>query len=396
MKILLIHNHYAALADGEGTLVNNVLSLLEAKGEEVIPFIRSSTALCQMPFGRLRAFFSGLYSWSSRKAVRSLLQRHHPDVAFAHNVFPLLSPSVLAECRQAGVPVVMSINNFRLICPTGLFLINEHACENCSGGREYWCVLNNCGKGILKSLSFALINAAHRRLRLFSAHVSIYTPMTAFQREKLIAAGFPASRITVLPNVARPPAALEAPQLGSYVLYVGRMRQEKGVSSLVAAARQLPQIPFKAAGDYKPVQYLLAQAPSNFHFTGYVDDQRLNELYANCRFIVVCSICYEGFPGVLLEAMLHGKPVVCSRIGGLPEIVDDGVTGLLFEPGSPRDLAAKIAYLYTRPQLCSAMGAAGRQKWLREYSPDRYCEQLLAVFEKAIALDGTRPVSPQL
>jgi glycosyltransferase involved in cell wall biosynthesis len=180
--------------------------------------------------------------------------------------------------------------------------------------------------------------------------------------------------------------ALEDHNLGSYVLYVGRLRQEKGVPSLVAASKQLPKIPFKAVGDYKRMQYLLAEAPSNFNFIGYVDEQRLNELYVNSRFVVVCSICYEGFPGVLLEAMLHGKPVICSRIGGLPEIVDDGITGLLFEPGNPDDLAEKIAYLYRRPQLCRQMGKAGRDKWLREYSPEKYYERLMAAYEKAIKL----------
>lgn len=130
-------------------------------------------------------------------------------------------------------------------------------------------------------------------------------------------------------------------------------------------------------------------APANLEFIGYRDE--LSSFYANARIIVLPSICFEGFPGVIAEAMLHAKPVVCSRIGGLPEIVDDGVTGLLSEPGNAEDLAGKIRYLWDRPALCREMGQAGREKVLREYSPEKYYERLMAVYEQAIALGPGGP-----
>lgn len=385
MKIILIHNKYGFPA-GEEALVNSVRRLLEEKGHRVIPFFRSSEEIYEMTFGRIRAFFSGIYSWSSRKTIRRILRHHKPDVAFVHNTFPLISPSVFAECRQAGVPVVMSVNNYRLICPNGLFLTKGHICEKCAGGKEYWCVLHNCESSIFKSIGYATRNAIARRLRLFADNIAIYAPMTEFQRQKLIAEGFPASRIVVIPNMTWNANASEDHELGSYVLHVGRVSQEKGVSSLFAAARKFPNISFKVTGDYKRMQHLLAEAPSNLDLLGYVDEQRLNELYVHSRFVVMCSICYEGFPTVLLEAMLYSKPVVCSRIGGLPEIVDDQVTGLLFEPGNIEDLREKISYLWERPELCRKMGQAGREKALREYSPEKYYQRLMAVYKKAIEL----------
>jgi glycosyltransferase involved in cell wall biosynthesis len=394
-KIFLIHNKYGIPA-GEEALVSNVRRLLEEKGHQVVPFFRSSEEITEMMFGKIRAFFSGMYSWSSRKAIRRILKLHKPDVAFVHNVFPLISPSVLSECHQAGVPVVMSVNNYRLICPDGLFLTKDQICEKCAGGREYWCVLHNCENAIFKSIGYALRNAVARRLRLFAGNIAIYAPMTEFQRQKLIAEGFPANRIVVIPNVAWNTNALEDHNLGSYVLHVGRVSREKGVPSLVDAAMQLPKVPFKAVGDYKRMQYLLAEIPSNFDFLGHVDEQRLNEVYVHSRFVVICSICYEGFPTVLLEAMMHSKPVICSRIGGLPGVVDDGVTGLLFEPGNAEDLAKKIQYLWDCPELCLQMGQAGREKALREYSPEKYYERLMAVYEKAIELEGDRPFSSQV
>jgi glycosyltransferase involved in cell wall biosynthesis len=154
-----------------------------------------------------------------------------------------------------------------------------------------------------------------------------------------------------------------------------------------AADENIP-IPFKVAGAYHRLPELPHLAPSNFEFLGHLNSGKLKSFYASCRLIVLPSIGFEAFPIVLVEAMLNGKPVVCSRIGGLPEIVEDGVTGLLFEPGNAKDLADKIRYLWDRPDLCTKMGRAGREKAMREYSPDKYYERLMTAYRKAISLGG--------
>ena len=131
---------------------------------------------------------------------------------------------------------------------------------------------------------------------------------------------------------------------------------------------------------------------NNFEFCGHLNGNELRTFYLHSRVFVLPSIWYEGFPNTLLEAMTYAKPVVCSRIGGLPEIVDDGVTGLLFEPGNSDDLAKKIRYLWDRPELCRKMGQAGREKALREYSPEKYYQHLMEVYEKAIELGAPKEV----
>jgi len=171
-----------------------------------------------------------------------------------------------------------------------------------------------------------------------------------------------------------------------YIGYVGRISPEKGLETLIKSARSCSDIQFKAAGSYDRIPHLPEEAPENFEFCGHLDKKQLSEFYMSSCIIVLCSICYEGFPSVLMEAAVHETPVVCSRIGGLPEIVDDGTTGLLFEPGNSDDLAEKIQYLWDRPDLRRKMGRAGREKALREYSPEKYYERLMAVYEKAIEL----------
>lgn len=386
MKVLLVHNYYANAVDGEATLVHGGRRLLEERGHEVIPFFRCSDEINRMKFGRSRAFVNGVYNWSARKAVREIITLRTPDVAVVHNVFPLISPSVLSECRGRGVPVVMSVNNFRLICPNGLFLTKGHTCEKCAGGREYWCVVNNCEGSILKSVGYAVRNAVAARMRLFMGNVAVYAPMTEFQRNKLISEGFPANRTMVIPNAAWNKTATQHHVAGAYVLHVGRVSPEKGIPTLIAAARQLPRIPFKAAGERTPGWQFLANVPTNYQLLGYVSTPELTKAYMDCRIVVVCSVCYEGFPGVLLEAMSHAKPVICSRIGGLPEVVEDGVTGLLFEPGNTDELAEKIGYLWDRPQLCRRMGEAGRERVRREYSPERYYDRFMTACDKAMRL----------
>jgi glycosyltransferase involved in cell wall biosynthesis len=396
MTICMIHNGYDKTG-GEEVVVNQCCRLLTDHGHRIIRFTRNSAEIAQMRFGRVRAFFTGVYNFAASRAFRSLLRQHRPDLVHVHNVFPLISPSVLVQCRHASLPVVMTVHNYRLVCPNGLHMVDGQVCENCVGGREYWCVLKRCEGSFPKSLGYALRNAAARKLRLFHDNVTLYAALTRFQRNRLIAAGFPDSRIVVIPNLAAPRPLPPADPTTNYVGFVGRISREKGLPVLLAAAALHPHIPFKAAGSIAAMPHLLHQAPPNFQFLGHLDPDRLAQFYKNSRIIVLCSVWFEGFPNVLVEAMLHAKPVICSRIGGLPEIVDHGQTGLLFTPGHAAELADKIAYLYHRPELCRQMGLAAREKAIREYSPDLYYQRLIRLYNRALQLGpGGHSPAPRL
>lgn len=360
--------------------------LLRERGHEVVEFVRSSAEIEHMRLGKARAFFSGVYSWLARRRMRNVLGETRPDIVHVHNVYPLISPSVLVECRRAGMPVVMTVHNYRLVCPNGLHLSRGEVCERCLGGREYWCVLRNCEGSLPKSIGYALRNWVARKRRAFLDNVTMYAALTEFQRQRLIAEGFPAERIAVIPNMAGGDGHAAGGAAGDYVAYAGRISPEKGVTHLLSAARRLSDIAFKAAGGYDRMPHLPGEAPANFEFLGHLGTERLNGFYSQARMLVLPSTWFEGFPMTIAEATVRGKPVVCSRIGGLPEIVDDGATGLLFEPGNAADLAEKIRYLWDRRDLCRRMGEAGREKALREYSPEKYYERLMAVYQRAIAL----------
>ncbi|MBN1816163.1 MAG: WecB/TagA/CpsF family glycosyltransferase [Sedimentisphaerales bacterium] len=383
MKILLVHNRYGVYS-GEEAVVDAQQRLLREHGHEVIRFERSSAELETMRFGKLRAFLAGIYNPFSRRTMRRLLKEYRPDVVHIHNLYPLISPSVLAPCRRGGVPVVMTVHNYRLFCPNGSLQVKGRICRRCGGEKEYWCLFNNCMGSLPKSLGYFLRNWLARKRGMYKKNVTLYVCLTQFQKELLIREGFPPDRISVAPNMVSAQREKIMTE-GNYIGFAGRLNQEKGIWTLMQAARQTPQISYKAAGDSLHLSALRAAAPANFELLGRLAAGPMKEFYEHCRFLVLPSEWFEGFPVVLLEAMKHGKAVVASRLGGIPEIVEDGRTGLLFEPGNAQDLTEKIKALWTQPALCRSMGKAGRRKFIEEYSPQRYYERLIRLYAEVVS-----------
>jgi glycosyltransferase involved in cell wall biosynthesis len=221
-------------------------------------------------------------------------------------------------------------------------------------------------------------------MRFYLENVTLYYAQTNFQKQYLVDEGFDSNRIEVIPNMVDGSVVENEERLGGYVAFAGRVSPEKGVVTLTEAASICGNVSFKLAGEYTRMPGLIFRVTKNVELLGHLGKMTLGEFYKSCRVFVMPSIWYEGFPGVIIEAMLYGKPVICSRIGGLPEIVEDGQTGFLFNPGDAADLADKINYLYSRPELCRTMGAAGRKKVLEEYSSVKYYARLMAVYDRAL------------
>jgi glycosyltransferase involved in cell wall biosynthesis len=394
MKIAVMHNRYAlpGRGSGEEVMVDAIQHLLKSKGHQVSSYIRSSLELQQMAFGKARAFFSGIYNLREQRKVSSFLSAEKPDCVFVQNVFPLLSPSVLVACRQAGVPVMMRCPNYRLLCPNGLLMTKGRICEKCIGGREYWCVLQNCEQDLFRSTGYALRNFVARRFSLFQQHVDVFMVLTSFARRKLIASGFAPERVQVLSALADPSWFQPASDchLGSYAGFVGRISPEKGVDILVEAAQRLPHIPFKIVGAYPADTSLVQHAPNNVEFVGPLNRDALIQFYQDAKFIIVPSRWYEGLPAVIIEAMLCAKPIVASDIGGLPDVVDDRVTGMLFQPGDVGELSAKVQMLWNDNACCYELGLAGRRKAEHHYSPDAFYERFMVAYEASLARHAKR------
>ena len=206
MKALVIHNEYGAVS-GEEVELDSLVRLLRGRGHEVSTYTRSSVEIPSMLLGKPRAFFTGIYNPIACNAIVRLLRELPPDIVLVKNLFPLISPAVLPCIRQAGVPIVMSVPNYRLMCPNGLYVSHGELCQRCRGGREYWCGLRNCESSLPKSIGYAVRSLVARKLGWFRNNVSAYICASRFLCDRLTEAGFDRSRIHVLPNLVADPLA---------------------------------------------------------------------------------------------------------------------------------------------------------------------------------------------
>lgn len=431
MKVLLVHNEYGKRS-GEEAVVDKMAEIFAGLGLEVARLRRSTTEVRGTLVGKARAFVAGIYCPLGVRAMRRALAEEKPDLVNVHNLYPFISPAALRECRRAGVPVVMTVHNFRLICPTGLFMRDGGPCELClERGNEWGCVRHNCEHSRLKSLGYAARNAVARRRRHYIDCVDVFACITEFQRRKLIEAGFPPERIVVIPNSAetdgqghtgtqqgaattpeaqapgtqqpatahqgptegltQQPASAEgvssAPGFcrGDYVGFCGRISREKGIDLIAEAARRHPEIGFRLAGAVGDPE-LVADLPPNVKMTGFLRGRDLEDFYERARFVVMASRCYEGFPMAILEAARHSRATVAPDHGGFTEIVSG--TGVLFGPGDADSLAEAVSGLWHDPQRAAALGRKAAERLRECYATPVVARQWGEIVER---LTGRKP-----
>ncbi len=379
MKILLVHNNYGKYS-GEEAVVDKMASTFHEHGHEVCFYRLTTERSRESLSGKIKGFLCGIYSPSGVKGLREILEREKPDVVNVHNLYPFISPAALFECKKAKVPVVMTVHNFRLICPTGLFMRNGKPCEVCLQKRNEWsCIRYNCEHSYLKSVGYTLRNVYARWTGAYKNNVRTFACITEFQRKKLIEAGFDKNKIVVIPNSIDIPLKYET-TFGSYVAYIGRLSYEKGYDLLVEIARKYPEIQFCFAGAKREDTNIAF--PKNVQLMGYLKGKDLEHFIKNARLVVIPSRCYEGFPMAILEAAQFGKPCVCPDHGGFTEIIGKGenAIGRLFEPNNLNDLEKQILALWDQPVLVEELGQKAYEKLRKEYSSEVIYEKWNELF----------------
>lgn len=382
MKVLLVHNDYAKYS-GEEAVVDKMAAMLRSNGHEVC-FYRSTTVeRRETSFGKIEGFFAGIYSYSGVKGMRNILKCEKPDVVNVHNLYPFISPAALFECKKAGVPVVMTVHNYRLVCPTGLFMRDGNPCETCLHRKTEWnCIWHNCEHSLLKSVGYTLRNVYARWTGAYKKNVDAFACLTAFQREKLVVAGYDKEKIIVIPNSINAPEKFQRQQ-GEYVTYIGRLSYEKGYDLLVEVARRNPDIRFRFAGAKRND---VKDFPENVRLMGYLKDDELTDFIRKARFVVIPSRCYEGFPMAILEAAHYGKPCVAPDHGGFTDIIGKGeeAIGCLFAPNNIDELENQIVNLWNNPDIVEKLGKKSFEKLRREYCSEVIYEKWMNLFNKII------------
>jgi glycosyltransferase involved in cell wall biosynthesis len=398
MKIILVHCHYQQ-PGGEDVVFAQERQMLERAGHQVVTFIRSNQGLDELRgIQRLVLVQKAIWNGDIGKEFAELLRREKPDLVHVHNTWVMISPSIYATCQEAGVPVVQTHHNYRLMCPAGTFFRNGQICEECLDHTLWRSVRYSCYRNSRPiTAAKSLMLAVHRGLNTWDRHIQCHIVLTQFARAKFLRGGLPAQKMFVKPNFVYPDP-LEAygngegarPGDGNYAVFAGRLSPEKRVSTLLAAWAHLRnRIPLVIVGGGNQREELEREAIrenlATVNFTGTLPRDQTVATIRGARFLIFSSEWYETFGLTMVEAFACGIPVICSRIGAMQEIVEDGRTGLHFTPGDDHDLADKVEWAWSHPERMRQMGEAAREEYESKYTAETNYPRLMEIYQHAIA-----------
>jgi glycosyltransferase involved in cell wall biosynthesis len=377
----MVHNAYQHRG-GEDSVVEAEIELLRGRGHAVEFYGRDNDEVADA--SRLSLARQTFWSTRTSEDIGRLIAAFKPDVMHVHNTFPLISPSLYWAAARAGVPVVQTLHNFRLLCPQAMFLRDGKVCEDCLGRVPVPAVVHGCYRGSRATTAvLGGMLGLHRMLGTWQNKVTRYIALNAFCRQKFIQGGLPAERILLKPNFVDFAAPAEQKREG--FLFVGRLSAEKGLNVLLEAVSQAPELSVSVAGTGPQANLLAAERA--VRALGALDGEGVRTAMSGALALVLPSIWYENFPRTIVEAFGCGLPVIASRLGALAEIVEDGVTGLLFEPGNPQDLAQKMRWAQANQARMAEMGHAARLEYEARYTAAGNYEMLMGIYKEAIVAE---------
>ncbi len=404
MKILLI-NKYFYVKGGPERCVFNTEELFRAKGHEVAILSMKHPLNIASPWEKyfvsnidfdkaeglgqkLNLFFNTIYSKDAERNIERLIDEFRPDIAHVHNFNHQLTPSILFPLYKKKVPVVVTLHDYKLICPSYQLLSKGMICERCKGGRYYKAIVEKCHKGsFAKSFLVMLESYIHHKVLKSYDRISIYISPSKFliekSREMRLRGSFEFVPNSINVNNFSP----EYNKDSTTIAYFGRIEKHKGVETLVKSVKGLA-IHLELIGEgelLKDFQVAGAGASvDNVNLLGYLSGNELFDRIKKALFVVIPSEWYENNPFTILESFALGKPVIGSRIGGIPELVKDGVTGLTFEPGNVLDLRSKIEYMLANRDKVVEMGKNARKLVEDEFNAEKHYARLMEIYNKAI------------
>jgi glycosyltransferase involved in cell wall biosynthesis len=385
MRILVLHNYYQQ-PGGEDRVFESETAMLASRGHEIIRFVRHNDEL--IAGSSLKNFGNALWNRTVARDLQRLVDERRPEIAHVHNVFSVLSPAVYHVLRQSGIPVVQTLHNYRLACPNARLIRNGHGCTLCRGRPLAWPAIRHRCYQARWSSSVAIVSvlALHRLLRSWIRSVDLYVAPSDYLRRQMISAGLPAERIIIKPHFVADPGETR-PKQGGHALFLGRLEPEKGIMELLEAWRLLPGFTLRVAGD-GPLKAVIQErlrdpALSHVSMLGWLPRERVDAQLANARFLVIPALGSESFGITAIEAFSHAVPVLTSAAGALPEIVRDGVNGILVDPRNKTELAAQARRLFDDTPLWLRMARQARADYLSAYSPAVAEVKLLNAYDLA-------------
>lgn len=410
MRILLVNYRYF-ISGGPEKYMFNIKEMLEKSGHKVFPFSVKSNKNVKTKYSRYfvepigdrnTVYFDeckktpkticqmiarSVYSFGVKRAIQREIKDVKPDIVYIIHFVNKLSPSVIRGAKQLGIPVILRLSDYFLLCPRFDFLCGTAVCEECLTKGYRSCIKKRCVKG---SLSASLIRVfsmkVHSMLGIYEDVDAFITP-SEFLKNKLIQNGFNKDKIFNIPTFTTSKSKIGEPVLGKYGLYFGRISVEKGVDTIVKAYEQLPDHQVRIVGDdttdeaIRLKKYIKKNKLKNIKFLGFKSGSDLEEEIKNARFTIIPSIWYDNLPNTALESFQYGKPIIASNIGSLPELVIDGCNGYLFEPHEYSGLIEKIR-LFDDDEVVQMMGRNSKERLEKKFSSEKHYQLLMNLFNR--------------
>lgn len=404
MRVLLAHNNFSVIGGAE-VFYHQVGRILESRGHEVAYF---SGAEEKVPstwgayFPKVASYNSGpllkrvlsfpkmVYSIEAKTKAASLISDFKPDIIHAFALYVRLTPSILDAAADAGVPVVMSCNDYKHICPNYKLFHHGRICEECKNGNFYRAIFNRCSHdSVIYSTASAVEAYVHDALGVYKRNVHTYLFASEFMARKTEEFwGADSFRWRKLRNPFNSSSYAPVHAPFGPVLYFGRLIEEKGVATLVNAASMVPDVDIRIVGDGPDLSSLRELAASsganNVVFVGAKWGNEMDEEIRNCRFVVIPSLWHENFPYVINQSFAFGKAVVGANRGGIPELVSHGERGLVYDASDPAALAAAIQDLWQTPERVREMGESAKQFSDLEYSEGLFYENIKSIYDEVL------------
>lgn len=392
MKILLI-NKYFYRRRGAETYLFDLKQLLESKGHQVAIFAMEHPDNEPSPWSQyfvsevrydLKNFkAAGRMFWSkeAQHKLDALLDEFQPDIAHIQNIYHQISPSILTTLTNHNIPIVLTLHDYKLICPNYEMFTENEVCMRCKDGRYYNAVLHRCLKNSRALSTLAMLEMyLHKTMQVYETNVDCFISPSQFLKQQLVDWGERVKRIEIVPNFINMDrdSTCAVPAIGQDIFYAGSLTKIKGVDLLLdnfKKNRYGCRLLLAGSGP------LRAENHDNIIFLGQLNKQQMADCLWQCRVVVVPSRHHENFPYAVLEAFAAGKPVIGSRRGGIPELVQEGKTGWLFEPSKPDSLTAALTQALTNEDRIMNYGTNAYNLVMNRYSPKQHYEALHSIYQ---------------
>lgn len=403
MIVLSINKYYWKKGGSESVFFSEK-DMLESAGHTVIPFSMHGKQNEKTPYSiyftnevdysklgiknRLLSASKIIYSVDAKNKIQMLLSEYSPNISHFHIFQHQISPSVFGPLRKMGVPIILTLHDLKPICPNYKNYVNGKVCEACNGRKFYNCLLNKCTKGSTLGSLVNMVEMYFHYAMGYYQNVDRFIAVSRFYKQKMVEAGFPEKQIDYLPNYIDVTTFDPSVRDKGYILYFGRLSEEKGVSTFLDAAMKNKDISHFVVGAGPLEEWLKHKADEsgleNVRFFGFKQGDELRKLLSESTCVVIPSEWYENCPMTVLEAFAAGRPVIGSDIGGIPELIENNVDGFVFEPGNAESLSDHIKWIWENRSMAREMGLQGRRKVEQKFNVEAHYQGLISIYNSVL------------